>query len=399
MDMDIRRPQPKQPPTPASTTMGQETVQSTVAANIPKHSAEQQKSNILWRFVRHHWLTFAFVLGFVMDNLTLNRVDQVFDNVLLATYVVLAMVSMLLLYAGTAAKLPGKLSDYARSFSPFVMQYAFGGLLSGMLIFYGRSGAWEASWPYLAIIMLAIYGNETIKDRTTRLLYNLGILFVGLFSYVVLIVPVLTGLMGPWIFVGSGLAALTIINIYVRLLYLIIPRFMELQMKAIVFVLGAVYLSFNFLYFANIIPPIPLSLKSVGVYHSVVRFENGDYQVKYEAGEWWRFWKDSDLVMHPTKGQSIYCYAEVFAPTKLSTDIVHVWEFKNSAGDWEEHARLSYAISGGRDAGYRGYTLINAYQDGEWRCVVETARKQVLGSETFMIDTSEPANDLVTEVR
>ncbi len=392
MDMDIRRPRPVPPPAP------KEVVTHDVPPPVEPTSSSKHS---VWKSLKHHWLTFAFILGFVMDNLTLNRVDQVFDNVVLALYVVLAMVSMLLLYAGTAAKLPGRLSEYARSYSPFVMQYAFGGLLSGMLIFYGRSGAWGSSWPYLAIIMLAIYGNETIKDRTTRLLYNLAILFVGVFSYIVLLIPVLTGLMGPWIFVGSGLVAVFLISLYIRVLTLIIPRFMQLERKAIVFVLGIVYLGFNVFYFANIIPPIPLSLKSVGIYNSVVRFENGDYQVKYEEGEWWRFWKDSDTVVHTAGvGQSIYCYAEVFAPTKLSTDIVHVWEYKDPVTDkWEEHARLGYSIEGGRATGYRGYTFINGYESGSWRCSVETERGQVLGRERFEIDTTTAPGDFITEVR
>jgi len=97
--------------------------------------------------VRRHWLTITFFLGFVVDNFTLNRVDQAFDNFILATYVTLAMVAMLLLYAGTAEKLPERVIPFARQHAPLLVQFAFGGLLSGMLIFYSRSGSWSASWP------------------------------------------------------------------------------------------------------------------------------------------------------------------------------------------------------------------------------------------------------------
>ena len=171
------------------------------------------------------------------------------------------MVSMLLLYASVAQKLEGKIAYYATQYAPLLVQFSFGGLLSGMLIFYGRSGAWAASWPFLLIILFAIYGNETIQDRAQRLLYNLAILFVGLFSYIVLVIPVLTGYMGAWIFVGSGLVALFIMYWFVQFLYRIIPYYLDLQMKTLVFMLGSIFAMFNFLYFANIIPPIPLSLK------------------------------------------------------------------------------------------------------------------------------------------
>lgn len=350
--------------------------------------------------VKRHWLTIAFVLGFVVDNITLNRVDQVFDNVILASYVVLAMVSLLLLYASAAQKIEGKIGFYVKRYAPLLVQYSFGGLLSGMLIFYGRSGSWTESWPFLLIILLAIYGNETLRDRATRLIYNLAILFVGLLSYVVLIIPVLTGYMGPFVFVGSGLLAVVIMFGFIQALKLLIPRFMELHRKAIVFTLGAIFVSLNFLYFTNIIPPIPLSLKEVGIYHSVVRFGNGDYQLKYEAGEWWQPFKDSDDVFHPAVGDNVFCFAKVFAPTRLSTDIYHRWEYYDeTAKEWIEHARLSYSISGGRDSGYRGYTLIQNYRDGTWRCSVETERGQVLGREEFVVDSQNDPAPLETIIQ
>lgn len=350
--------------------------------------------------VKRYWLSLAFVTGFIVDNLTLNNVEQVFDNVILATQVVLAMSSMLLLYAAMAQKLPERYNAKVRTIAPLVMQYSFGGLLSGMLIFYGRAGALANSWPYLLLIVLAIYGNETIKNRGTRLLYNLAILFLGLFSYVVLIVPVLTGYMGALTFVFSGLLALMIMYTFIQILYRIIPRFMEYQMKGIIFTIGSIFVSLNFLYFTNIIPPIPLSLKDVGIYHSVVRFDNGDYQVKYEAGEWWQPFKDSDYVYHPTPGGNVYCFAEVFAPTRVETKIVHYWEKKHpTTGKWEQQFTLSYPIAGGRDAGYRGYTQKGTISDGEWRCRIATERGQILGQEKFIIDSTESAKDLVTEMR
>ncbi|MEL6805586.1 MAG: DUF2914 domain-containing protein, partial [Bacteroidota bacterium] len=337
---------------------------------------------------------------FIMDNITLNRVDQLFDNFVLFSYVVISMAGILLLYAGIAEKLPERWVPFARKYSPLLIQFAFGGLLSGMLIFYGRSGAWAESWPFLAIILFVIYGNETLQNRSSRLVFNLGVFFVGLFSYIILVVPVATGYMGPWVFVGSGVLALIIMRLFLMVLYRIIPNFLELQIRAVVFTIGGIFVGFNFLYFANIIPPIPLSLKDVGIYHSVVRFENGDYQLKYEAGPWWQPFRDSNDVYRPVPGGNIFCFAQVFAPTRLNTDIYHQWEYYDEEREeWIQHVRLSYAISGGRDRGFRGYTLIENYRDGDWRCTVETGRGQVLGRENFVVHSSESAGELITEIR
>jgi len=351
-------------------------------------------------FVRHkkHWLTIAFLLGFVIDNITLNRVDQLFDNIVLATYVLLAMGSLLLLYAASAEKVPERILPFARRYAPLLTQYAFGGLLSGMLIFYSRSGSWFESWPFLVIILGVIYGNETLRNRTSRLLFNLAILFVGLFSYLVLVVPVIIGMMGAWIFVGSGVLALIIMYGFLRVLRMIVPRFIELHTRTLIFFLGSIFVTFNVLYFTNIIPPIPLSLKDVGVYHSVVRFDTGEYQLTYEKPAWWQFFRDSDKDFHYSTGDNIFCFASVFAPTRLETEIFHRWEkYNEDTKRWETHSRLSYSISGGRGNGFRGYTLIKNFSEGSWRCRVETARGQVLGSEKFEV-VSGQKEELVTRV-
>ena len=346
--------------------------------------------------VQKHWLTIMFVVGFLSDFLLLNKVDDVFDNLVLLFYVVLAMVSILLLYTGVSEKLSDKLNKFFAAYAPLAIQYALGGLFSGMLIFYGRSASLVDSWPFLLIIGVIIYLNETTKDRSSRLVLTLSMFFVGLFAYVVLVVPVLLGQMGAVVFVGSGLLAVVIMLAFLKLLRLIIPNFLALQTRSLVFYIGLVFAGFNFLYFFNIIPPIPLSLNDLGIYHSVVRFENGDYQLKYEDGRWWEIWKRSDTVFHAKPGDNIFCFARVFTPTKLSTDIYHHWEYYDEENrKWITHGYINYSIHGGRDGGYRGYTQISNYKNGTWRCSVETGRGQVLGREKFTIDDVSPARDLV----
>lgn len=353
------------------------------------------------KVVERHWLTIAFLLGFIIDNITLNQVDQLFDNLVLLGYVLLAMFALLILYAGTAGKLGYTYSPMAQRYAPMLVQFTFGGLLSGMLIFYGRSGAWVESWPFLVIILGAIYFNETIKDRVGRFIYNLTIFFVGLFSYVVLVVPVLTGHMGPWVFVGSGLIALMCMYLFIQALFKIIPKFLELQMRVVVFTVGCVFFGFNFLYFANIIPPIPLSLKEVGIYHSVVKFDDTNvYQLTYEEGAWWQWWHDSNKVFHPIDNGSMFCFARVFAPTRLKTQIVHQFEYYNpEISAWEKTSSFAYDIAGGNSEGYRGFSSSINYTDGKWRCTVQTARGQVLGREVFTIDSTTPAGPLTTRMR
>lgn len=340
------------------------------------------------RFIIKHKLTFMFVLGFVGDILTLNRIDQAFDSAVLAFYVVLAMVSIVLHYAAIAERFGERISRFFRTYAPAAMQYAFGGLLSGMLIFYGRSSAFFESWPYMLIILLAIYGNETIKNREQRLVYNLSIFFIGMFSYIVLIVPVLLGKMGAWVFVGSGLVALFIMYWFFMLLTKAVPRFIELQRRMVVFTIGLIFVAFNVLYFTNTIPPIPLALKQLGMYHNVTHDRAaGTYALTYEKQPWYVPLRKADRTFHYEAGEQLFCFASVFAPTRLSAaNIFHHWEYYDEAkGAWQEYGRLSYSIQGGSDKGYRGYTQITNVREGKWRCTVETDRGQALGRETIMV--------------
>ncbi len=129
-----------------------------------------------------------------------------------------------------------------------------------------------------------------------------------------------------------------------------------------------------------------------------MRYENGRYELKYEKQPWWAFYRKSDSAFHYTGGDSIFCYASVFAPTKLALDIYHRWEYYDEDSSiWKEHGRFTYAIKGGRDDGYRGYTVVGSLQPGKWRCTVETERGQALGRETFTV-VEGAEKELVTRI-
>lgn len=347
---------------------------------------------------RRHWLTVIFLLGFVTDYLLLNRIDDKFDNAILLFYVILATSSLLLFYVGVADKVGYKWSQRLLYYTPMVMQYSFGGLLSGMLIFYGRSGDLFVSWPFMLLIVAVIVINEMVGKQSDRLLYNVSVYFIGLFSYFILVVPVVMGRIGDLIFIGSGLLAVLVIILVIRTLEKIIPNFMAIQKRSLVFVIGCTYVLFNAFYFLNVIPPIPLSLTELSIYQSVERTGVGGYKIVQEEDHWYEILPFVSSDFHPVSGQGAYCFARVYAPTKLTTNIVHRWEYKDQNGKWQEHFVTDYRITGENKRGYRGYTNVRSIQSGKWRCSVENARGQVLGRLTFVIDTTKAPEELVTIV-
>lgn len=347
--------------------------------------------------MRQHWLTVGFLLGFVTDFLLLNQVDNIVDNLILVFHTSLATISLLLFYVGVAERGPSFLSRFLKRYAPLAMQYSFGGLLSGMLIFYGRSGDWLSSAPFLLLILAVIFGNEFVHKRSDRLIYHIALYFIGVFSFVVLEVPVIIGKMGDSIFILSGLIALMIVTFVVQVLFRIVPNFMSANVGRVILTIGGVYIGFNILYFTSVIPPIPLSLTELEVVHSVDRLGDGNYRVAIEKQPWYRHLPLVRPIIHPT-GNSIACYARVFAPTRLSTEIFHRWEYKDANGDWQEHFRLGYDISGANVDGYRGYTIMKSFFTGEWRCSVETKRGQVLGRKTVYVDTTGKVQEIVIKI-
>ncbi|OGG61361.1 hypothetical protein A3C87_00030 [Candidatus Kaiserbacteria bacterium RIFCSPHIGHO2_02_FULL_49_34] len=363
---------------------------------------EKIRAFIAWgKKNQHHLLSASFFVGFLIDSLTLNRVDDALDNIILASYMSIMMISTLVLYAALATKLPDRIVPFCRDYMPYLMQFAFGGVLSGMLIFYSRSGSWEASWPFLVIIIGVIAGNELLSRRAERLVFNLSVLFIALFSYTALIIPVLIGRMGEVVFVISSIIALGVFIVFVQALIAIVPNFIRLHLRSIVFAVAGIFATMQFLYFANLIPPIPLSLKDIGIYHKVERTQEGNYLLTYERQAWWRFWSRPDKTFTSSGGSVPHCYSSVFAPTKLATAIVHEWQqYDEASGEWLSRNTVSFGIAGGRAEGYRGYSYKESYTQGKWRCLVRTERGQTIGYTTFHIgEKSIISLDLETVIK
>ena len=348
--------------------------------------------------ISRNWLTFAFIGGFITDLLLLNRIDDIVDNLILLTYVVLATVSLLVFYAGVAERFPYRVSRVVRKYAPIVLQYSFGGLLSGMLIFYGRSGDWLASAPFFILILVVIIGNELLEKRSDQLLYYITLYFIGIFSYTVLVLPVLLGRMGDGIFILSGLLALLFVSGVIRMLYLIVPNFMQLNTRKIIVTVSLLYGGMSGLYFFNLIPPIPLSLTELDIVESIYRDErNGVYRVTDEVQPWYRQLPFVREVITPD-GSGIACFARVYAPTRLETRIYHRWQYQDANGDWQDSFRFGYRITGENRGGYGGFTELKNFSDGLWRCGVENERGQVLGRTMIRIDSTRPNGETVTRI-
>lgn len=341
----------------------------------------------------NHISSLALILGFIIDSLTLRRVDLLPENLVLIAYLLISSIGIVAInmveVRSPKESVPGRIHFWLL----IAMQFSFGGLFSAFLVFYGRSASFSASWPFLLILLFGLIGNELFKKQYTRLSFQVSVFFTALFSYLIFIIPVLTRSISPWSFLLSCIAAVIFIYFFIRLLGKIVPEKLEQSRKVVVFSVGIIWSFVIVFYFANIIPPIPLSLKDVGVYHFLVRDSQGNYVMQQEKEKWYQFFGNDTF--HMIKNENVYVQSAVFAPTKLTTDIVHEWQyFDESKNEWVTTSTIKLPVKGGRDAGYRGYSLKSNVFPGLWRVNVATLRGQTIGRIKFHIESVESLPEL-----
>jgi hypothetical protein len=327
----------------------------------------------------------ALLAGFIWDNLTLQRIDLWLENLIMISYLLLALVCIVVINAYEAGRIKFAFIEKMIGIFPYILQFTFGGLFSAFVIFYTRSSSIIASWPFLLVLAALLVGNELFREQYRRLAFQMSIYFLAVFSYSVFAVPVLLGRIGPDVFVISGYASLALITSACLFLRLVIPERFKHSFKKLALSIAGIYTVFNILYFANIIPPIPLAIKDTGIYHDVARAPGG-YTVKYEPSSWYEFWRDHNKTFHWQKGEPVYCFSSIFAPADISAKILHRWEsYDENTGEWLERDILDFSIIGGRDGGFRGYTYKYGVEPGKWRVDVITERGQLLGRNRFTI--------------
>lgn len=322
--------------------------------------------------------------GFIFDNFTLRRVDLWAENLVVIFYLCVALVSILFINFYHAGWFQYSFFKRGIGYFPFILQFVFGGLFSVFFIFYFRSASIGASWMFILVLATAMIGNEKMQKRYLRFGFQISIFFIALFSYFVFALPIFLGEMSVRVFLLSGVLSLFFVFAVIFFIFKIKKIKFRKSYKSLIAVF-CLYLMFNAFYFGNIIPPIPLALKESGVYHNIKK--TGDvYNVIYEPSDWRDPLQKTSQIFSWKPGEPIYYYSAIFAPTKISTEIFHRWSYYDEdLGYWVEKDMLGFNIAGGRDGGYRGYSIKYGLKEGRWRVSVVTKRGQVLGGEKFMV--------------
>lgn len=344
-----------------------------------------------------HTTTILFVLGFIFDMIMLPDIDHVVTRYLGGAHL-LIVASLIMFREWIVSRNTASESERKwYSFASFGIAFSSGAALSFVCVYALRAATLSVSWPLFVILFLCIIANEFVNTHGFRFSLDVGILLLATLFFIIFNTPVVLKVQNDWIFAVSLGVSVAISFVYIYLLQFSsesaryeVPRLYALAIGIPMFV--------GMLYFLNVIPAVPLSLKSAGVYHHIDHTDNGEF-IALEEQDTRLLSKYRTPVHHMIySDDAVYFFSNIETPAELTAPISHIWEKYNEVSRvWETEAVVSFGITGGREEGYRAFSLKKNPNEGLWRVTVKIGGNRVIGREKFRI---EKVNEiLVKEVR
>ena len=315
--------------------------------------------------------------------------DVLWNNAVLGMYLVLSGIGITIFHMVEEREWRGWKAQFAGAAMPILIQYSFGNLFSGLIVFYSRSANVLSTWLFVLALAALVVFNESFSHLYRRFRYQMAIWFFLLLTFMAYVVPVVVSNIGPSIFAASVLISALLLFLFVQVLRSLIPKRVKLASRSLFAIATAITVMFVVAYVNSWIPPLPLALKDAAVAHEIVHKGDG-YELTVEERPWWQFWARYADFFHYTEGDTAYVYTSVFAPSGLSLPVEHEWQHYNKeVGEWQTVSTVAFTVSGGRDGGYRGYSLTRRLAPGAWRVNVKTDYGTLIGRVTF---TAQPSD-------
>ncbi|MFA5652115.1 MAG: DUF2914 domain-containing protein [Candidatus Paceibacterota bacterium] len=348
-------------------------------------------TNVIKWFEKYSYLfsSFGLILGLIITPLTLTRIDNLTNNLWISVQLFIAILGIIVLnYLEnkiSVGKIDKKHTETIRFWLTLIIQFAFGNLFSTYIVFYFRSSTLSLAWPFLLLISFILIGNELWKKHYSRLTLQICTLFLSIYMFFIFSLPILVHRIGDDIFLYSGLCSILFIIILILTLWKFTKENFIKSKKALIFSLSGIIVSINAMYFFNIIPPIPLSLKEAGVYHNVTKESPNEYILTAEKKTWVDYFLPGEIY-HRYDDEPVYVFSSIFSPTKFDTQIIHRWShYDKNTKKWIVYSQIKLSIVGGRDEGYRTYSNAMYVQEGLWRVDVMTSKGRMIGRVDFEI--------------
>jgi hypothetical protein len=335
----------------------------------------------------HRLAISLFVAGFLFDILTLGRIDSWLTIAQQAIYLLLitvVLVQMLLSEQRPAPDLAAG-SRWRRWYLEYrnpAIHFLLGALLSAYTLFFFKSSSLLVSFGFMGVLVVLLVANESARFKALGLPFKfalLGLCYLAFFAYVV---PVIAGQAGLVVFLlsmAAGCVPLTASAFWIA----------KDHKRRMLVPLGCVLILFLTFYLFRWIPPVPLSIRFMGVYHGVERTDAG-YRLSHERPAW-RIWHKGDQWFNAQPGDKLHVYFRIFSPSRFSDQVLMGWyRYEDGAKGrgWVLQDTIPIKILGGREEGFRGYGVKTNYQPGKWKVQVETTDRREIGRIYFYVESA-----------
>ena len=319
-----------------------------------------------------------FIFGFLFDTLAVGRIDHLHNIIHQAVYLTLcALFTALELKEKHGAFSPPERLRGAWAYQAGATHFMLGTLLNIYTLFFFKSASLTASFLFLTLLLALLAVNELKPFESSGTALRMSLFSLCLISYFTYLVPVLVGSIGTWQFLASMACASAVAAFLGRTLIAALPARPDAVWRSLLIPYILVLAGFVSLYFLKVIPPVPLSLSEIGIYHDVRR--EGERFLLSSTRPRWKFWQRGDQVFLARPGDRIHCFVSVFSPTRFTERLSVHWLFKDPERGWAESDAIPLDIAGGRDEGWRGNTSKARYLPGDWRVVIKTSDGRELG--------------------
>ncbi|HWM41069.1 MAG TPA: DUF2914 domain-containing protein [Burkholderiales bacterium] len=323
-----------------------------------------------------------FAAGFVFDILTTGRIDSWLVIAQQAVYLLVITAILLHMFrqqdAAPQESPRSTLKKWYYEYRSPLVHFLMGALLNLYAIFYFKSSSLLVSFGFLGLLVIVLLANELRRVKSLGLPFKFALLSLCFLSFAAYLLPVLIGSIGLTTFLASMLAGSVPLAVAA---WRVPPEKSALARRQILVPLGCVVIGFLTFYLFRLIPPVPLSIPFIGVYHNVERTEAG-YRLTHERPGW-RIWHNGDQDFRAQPGDKVYVFFRVFSPARFADQVQMRWHWKDPARGWTLQDSIPIRIVGGREQGFRGYGFKSKYQPGEWKVLVETTDGREIGRVYF----------------
>lgn len=326
-----------------------------------------------------HYSVLFFVGGFLFDLLTLGRIDDTLN--LLSQFFYLTVCLFFLTAELLPEETPYKFFHYKRKWHPEAIQFCLGALLSAYTIFYFKSASLSNSLLFILFIITLLIINELKLIQILDYFLRMTLFHICLVTFLFILIPLMTGTLSSGDF-ALGIALTFIVYLSVLTFYKKIGIKREIILKKFLYPGAFIIVFFNLSYMFNLLPPLPLAIKNISVFHEIVKKE-GQY---IGIGQYpsWQFWRQGDTPFLADPNEKPYIFISVFAPKGFNGRIIMHWQIYKD-NKWQTSDRIPLLIKGGREEGFRGFSYKEKWVPGEWRILVETEDKREIGRLKFDI--------------